>query len=228
MKSNSACSICKKDYPSKKLTIGELLRPNLLDFILKQNPDFAIDKLICTSCLDKQRSEYIIHLLKEDRKELSKLDREVARSIREHETISENIWENFEGGLRLSERISDRMAEFGGSWGFIIIFALVIAAWIIVNVYFLSKPMDPFPFILLNLALSCLAAIQAPIIMMSQKRQEDRDRLRSQYDYQINLKAELEIQHLNEKLDLLIKHQWQNLIKIQEIQTDILQEIREK
>ncbi|MEJ2066841.1 MAG: DUF1003 domain-containing protein, partial [Deltaproteobacteria bacterium] len=85
------------------------------------------------------------------------------------------------------------------------------------------KPFDPYPFILLNLVLSCLAAIQAPIIMMSQNRQEDKDRLQSQHDYLVNLKAELEIRHLHDKVDHLINNQWQRLLEIQEIQTELME-----
>ena len=101
--------------------------------------------------------------------------------------------------------------------------------WITINsVIIFGKPIDPYPFILLNLLLSCLAAIQAPIIMMSQNRQEAKDRLRSQYDYQVNLKAELEIRQLHEKMDHLLSHQWERLAQIQEIQIDLLEEIRRK
>lgn len=184
--------------------------------------------MICTICLDNNRSDYILSLFTEDRREISKLEREVAKSIKEHEMLSENILEEFDEKLPLGDRMADIVAGFGGSWRFIILFAIFLSTWIIINTYLLKRPTDPFPFILLNLILSCLAAIQAPIIMMSQNRQEDRDRIRAKHDYQINLKAELEIQHLNEKIDLLLKHQWQNLLQIQEIQTDILKEIREK
>ncbi len=108
-------------------------------------------------------------------------------------------------------------------------FATFLAIWIIVNtVVMVTHPADPYPFILLNLILSCIAAIQAPVIMMSQNRQEAKDRLRSQNDYKINLKAELEIQHLNEKLDHLLMHQWNRLAQIQEIQLDLLSEMSKK
>ncbi len=229
VKPHNTCSICGKEQPLKKLTVGELLRPKLFNFIRKQKPDFAQDNVICTACLDAKRSEYIIHLLKEDRREITHLENEVAKSIRENETLSDNLLEEFEEELTLGDQLADRVAEFGGSWKFVIIFFAFIAAWAAMNLYLLTKePFDPYPFILLNLILSCLAAIQAPIIMMSQNRQEDRDRLRAQHDYQVNLKAELEIQHLNEKIDLLLKHQWQNLMQIQQMQVDILEEIREK
>ena len=104
-----------------------------------------------------------------------------------------------------------------------------MAAWIVLNVVVLTqRPFDPYPFILLNLVLSCLAALQAPVIMMSQKRQESRDRLRSEHDYQVNLKAELEIRQLHQKFDHLLSHQWERLLEIQEIQMDLLDEVRQR
>ena len=116
--------------------------------------------------------------------------------------------------------------DFGGSWIFISLFGAFILIWIVINtVLLMVRPFDPYPFILLNLMLSCLAAVQAPIIMMSQNRQEARDRLRSESDYRVNLKAELEIRHLHEKLDHLLQHQWQRLIEIQQIQIELMNEI---
>lgn len=101
--------------------------------------------------------------------------------------------------------------------------------WVTVNTtFFLKKPFDPYPYIFLNLVLSCLAAIQAPVIMMSQNRQEEKDRLRGEYDYKVNLKAELEIRHLHEKIDHLLNSQWQRLLEIQEMQTQLMEEIAEK
>ena len=118
------------------------------------------------------------------------------------------------------------MADFGGSWTFIVSFFFVLAVWMAFNVWVASRDVfDPYPFILLNLVLSCLAAIQAPIIMMSQKRQETKDRMRSENDYRVNLKAELEIRHLHEKMDHLINRQWERLAEIQQIQLEIMQDL---
>ena len=123
--------------------------------------------------------------------------------------------------------MADRLAAFGGSWTFLGIFALVMMAWMFVNSYLLAaRPFDPYPFILLNLVLSCLAAIQAPVIMMSQNRQQARDRMGAIHDYQVNLKAELEIRHLHQKMDHLLSHQWERLVEIQEIQMELISEIR--
>jgi uncharacterized membrane protein len=122
--------------------------------------------------------------------------------------------------------VADKVADFGGSWTFIISFFIFILLWIASNVYLLlNKGFDPYPFILLNLILSCLAALQAPVIMMSQNRQEEKDRERAKKDYMINLKSELEIRMLDEKLDHLIMHQQQELIEIQKVQIEMMNDI---
>lgn len=122
--------------------------------------------------------------------------------------------------------MADKIASFGGSWKFIIIFGLFILIWIFSNIIFLlNKDFDPYPFILLNLILSCLAALQAPDIMMSQNRQEEKDRERSKQDYMVNLKSELEIRMLHEKLDHLIMHQQQELLNIQQVQVEMMEDI---
>ena len=140
--------------------------------------------------------------------------------------VSENIQDEIDEQLTVGQRIADHVATFGGSWTFIIVFFSFILLWILTNLWVVAhRPFDPYPFILLNLILSCLAAIQAPIIMMSQNRQEQKDRQRAEHDYKINLKAELEIKLLNEKMDHLLIHQNKRLLEIQEIQTDYLEDL---
>ncbi len=147
-------------------------------------------------------------------------------SLARQETLSANIDAEFERKLSFGERLSDRIADIGGSWGFICSFGGFLLLWIVANsLALLRHPFDPYPFILLNLVLSCLAAIQAPIIMMSQNRQEAKDRLRSENDYRVNLKAELEIRHLHEKIDHLLSRQWERLVEIQRIQVELLSEM---
>jgi len=128
--------------------------------------------------------------------------------------------------VTLGEKMADGLASFGGSWTFLIIFGSILFIWIGLNsILLLKKPFDPYPFFLLNLVLSCIAAVQAPVIMMSQNRQEAKDRLRSQHNYQVNLKAELEIRQLHDKIDHLLSHQWERLVEIQQIQIDLLSEL---
>jgi uncharacterized membrane protein len=168
-------------------------------------------------------------VLQEEIGELSALDQEVIESLEQHEILSSDISKQFETKLTFGQRLSDRIASFGGSWRFIILFGAVLFGWIILNaIFLLNRGFDPYPFILLNLILSCLAAIQAPIIMMSQNRAEARDRLRAENDYKINLKAELEIRHLHEKIDHLLSRQYNRLFEIQQIQIELLQELGRK
>lgn len=224
---NALCQVCKQPKPKSELLPGELVRDSLMEVILKKMPNWTPDGFICRDDLDHFRAEYVRQLLKDDRGELSALDEEVTKKWREF--MSRNINAEFEQRLTFGERLSDKIAEFGGSWRFIIIFFAILVAWIMLNAWvLLQKPFDPFPFILLNLVLSCLAAIQAPIIMMSQNRQEAKDRLRSEYDYRINLKAELEIRNLHEKIDHLLKNQWERLLEIQQIQMELMEDVSRK
>ena len=219
------CFHCKKPFPLELLTSGEVIRPAMAELIRKRDPSWTPRGLLCPVCLNLFRSEYVEDALEEERGELSRLDLEVIASLKEQETLTENLNLAFEKDLTFGERVADHVATFGGSWTFILIFFGFLVLWIVVNAAFiLTRPFDPFPYILLNLILSCLAAIQAPIILMSQNRLEARDRMRSENDYQVNLKAELEIRHLHEKIDVLVKHQWRKLLEIQEIQMDLLKE----
>lgn len=146
-------------------------------------------------------------------------------ALHKNKLISDDVNETIDETLTYGQRLADKIASFGGSWTFIIFFFCILFSWISLNLYFFRRPFDPFPFILLNLVLSCLAALQAPVIMMSQNRQEEKDRERSKHDYQVNLKAELEIRMLHEKMDHLILHQQQRLFDIQKIQIEMLSEI---
>lgn len=206
--------------------IAELTRPSLFEFIQKKVPDLDSKGFICLDDLGEFRKEYIKEVLEDELGELSALDQEVVESLHQHEILSSDIEKQFEKKLTFGERLSDQIAEFGGSWKFLISFGAVLVVWIAVNgVIVATHAFDPYPFILLNLILSCLAAVQAPVIMMSQNRAEARDRMRAENDYKINLKAELEIRHLHEKLDHLLRRQYNRLFEIQQIQIELLEEI---
>jgi uncharacterized membrane protein len=206
--------------------IADLIRPSLLEFIKKRVPDLDDKGFICLDDLGEFRKDYIKEVLEDEIGELSALDQEVVASLEQHEILSSDIEKQFLKKLTFGERLSDRIAEFGGSWKFLISFGTVLIIWIAINgVILATRAFDPYPFILLNLILSCLAAVQAPVIMMSQNRAEARDRLRAENDYKINLKAELEIRHLHEKLDHLLRRQYNRLFEIQQIQIELLEEI---
>src|SRR5258705_3361852 len=223
------CQVCKKPKSPNSGMIAELIRPSLLEFIKKKLPDLDSNGFICFDDLGEFRKDYIKEVLEDEIGELSALDQEVVESLEQHEILSSDIEKQFEQKLTFGERLSDQIASFGGSWRFIILFGVVLVLWIVLNAaLLLNRGFDPYPFILLNLILSCLAAMQAPIIMMSQNRAELRDRLRSENDYKINLKAELEIRHLHEKIDHLLRRQYNRLFEIQQIQIELLEEIGRK
>jgi len=224
-----ACAITGRQRPRKDLVRLDDLRPALAERIRADHAGLADDALIDRSEVNRYRSVYVEDILRQEHGEFSELDREVAESIAKQDTIAENIEDDFLEQRTLGQRLSDGLANFGGSWTFLISFGAFLFVWMAISVVMgEAKSFDPYPFILLNLVLSCLAAIQAPIIMMSQKRQEAKDRLRSRNDYQVNLKAELEIRHLHEKLDHLITKQWQRLAEIQQIQLEMLQDSRRR
>lgn len=165
-------------------------------------------------------------LLATENEQLQKLNEIVQKAIEEEKLLSDKLLEFEDRDPPFVSRLADMVAGFGGSWKFIITFALFMFIWIVINVYLLSKSFDPFPFILLNLLLSALAALQAPIIMMSQNRKEEKDRQRAVNDYMINLKAEIEIRNLHGKLDLLMTEQMKTLFEIQNTQVDLMEEIK--
>ena len=165
-------------------------------------------------------------LLDTENDQQKKLNDIVQKAIDEEKFISDKLLEFEDKHLSLSSRIADKVSSFGGSWRFIILFGLFMLLWILINIYLLTKPFDPFPFILLNLILSTSAAIQAPVIMMSQNRKEEKDRQRSINDYLVNLKAEIEVRNLHQKLDLLMSEQMKTLFEIQQVQMKLMEEIR--
>ena len=223
------CSICDKQLPVTEMTAGALVRNAVVQVIKAEHPEWSVEGYLCRTDLSRYRDKYVQQLLESEKGELTSLEQEVVDSILAQQVLTTNVDAEFEQEWSFGERLADRIASFGGSWSFLILFAIFIAAWIVMNsILFFNRQVDPYPFILLNLLLSCLAAIQAPIIMMSQNRQEAKDRLRSQHDYQVNLKAELEIRHLHEKIDHLLSRQWERLVKIQEIQLDMLAELEQK
>ena len=202
------------------------MRGSVLELARREKPQLGPTEFVCSEDLNRYRAAHIEQLLEEEKGELSALEEQVLESIKEHDILTENVNEQFEQAMTFGDKLSDKIAEFGGSWRFILSFLGVLVGWIVLNAVFLArKPFDPYPFILLNLVLSCIAALQAPVIMMSQNRQELKDRLRSENDYRINLKAELEVRILNERVEHLLKRQWQRLLEIQEIQTELMREI---
>lgn len=219
------CHVCGKEFPNSELYGHSLVRPGLGRLIDAAHPGWAEGKSICRADFADARRAYVEKLLEDERGELGALERQVLEALDSRQLVSQNVAQVAEDRMELGDRIADRVAEFGGSWTFILGFMFVLVVWMGVNVFhILQAEFDPYPFILLNLVLSTLAAMQAPIIMMSQRRQEEKDRVRAENDYRINLKAELEIRQLHEKIDHQLAHQWEKLTELQEIQTDLLEE----
>ncbi len=218
--------ISKQEIPAGEDVKAQEIRVGIFNLIKSEHPDFNTDSYITLAELNQYRRLYLTSLIIQEKGELAIIDEDVMDAIKNNAILSENIQEEIETELSFGEKIADKVATFGGSWTFIIAFFSFILIWMMVNIFILaSKPFDPYPFILLNLILSCLAAIQAPIIMMSQNRREQKDRQRGEHDYKINLKAELEIKLLSEKIDHLLVHQNKKLLEIQEVQTDYLEDL---
>ena len=221
------CGVCDGSFPRRQLLPVETVRPQLAERLDRRRADWTRTGFVCRNDVDEARRDYVQELLGHERGELSALEHAVVDSLARQEMLATDSDASFDVTQSVGDRLADRVASFGGSWTFIIGFGLVIAAWVGANTVPLlfAEHFDPYPFILLNLVLSCLAAIQAPLIMMSQRRQEAKDRLRSQNDYRVNLKAELEIRHLHEKLDHLLIRQWERLTEIQQVQLELMEDI---
>jgi len=218
--------LSNKEYPVSEKVSARTIRHSVLDLIQKENPQFTHDSYLSVDELNTYREKSISDYLAKEIGELTDLEKAVLASIKEDTILTDQVEGEERKALTQGQRISDHVASFGGSWTFIILFCLFIFLWIITNVYwFLNKGFDPYPFIFLNLILSCVAALQAPVIMMSQNRQEEKDRDRAKKDYMINLKSELEIRTIHEKIDHFVMDQQLELLELQKVQIEMMDEI---
>ena len=214
-----------KEFPENEKISAKNIRQSLLHFINKTHPNFSKSCFLSIEEMNDYREKYISEFLNKKLGKLTEVEKQVIQSVSKNTMISTEVEED-EQEITFGQKLADKVAEFGGSWGFIIFFMSFLVVWILLNVFWLSNHgFDPYPFILLNLISSCIAAIQAPVIMMSQNRQEEKDRERAKKDYKINLKSELEIRELHEKIDHLIIHYQQDLLEIQKTQIDLLENI---
>jgi uncharacterized membrane protein len=220
------CQICGHAKDIRRMAPGASVHHNIEDVIREQKPDWSESGFICIPCLNRFRTEFARVQMSRERDELTKLEHEVIESLHANESVVEDMNAEFDSNLTFGERLADRVASFGGSWTFILIFFAALATWVTINsVYWLYHPFDPYPFILLNLVMSLLASIQAPIIMMSQNRAGARDRLQAENDFKVNLKAEIEVRALTEKIDQLLHNQWARMMEIQQIQMEMLEDL---
>lgn len=218
--------ISNKEFPVSEKVSAKTVRHSVLDLIQKDHPEFSHESYLTLSELNSYREKAITDYLTKEIGELTELEKTVLTSVTNNDTLTDKLEDDESQVLTTGQRIADKVASFGGSWTFIISFGVFIFVWITLNIVWLvNKGFDPYPFILLNLILSCLAALQAPVIMMSQNRQEEKDRERAKKDYMINLKSELEIRTLHEKMDHFIMDQQQELLEIQKVQIDMMNDI---
>lgn len=218
--------LSEKTFPVSQKVSGGSIRKSILSLIQQEHPGFDESKAIALDEYNVYREKYIGEYLVQQSGELTELEKTVLKSINDKSLLTDKLDGDDMQDLTFGQKIADQVATFGGSWRFIIIFGIFLFVWISGNIVWLAnKGFDPYPFILLNLILSCLAAIQAPVIMMSQNRQEEKDRDRAKKDYMINLKSELEIRTLHEKIDHLIIHQQLELLEIQKVQIEMMNDI---
>lgn len=216
------------EQAEKFYRINELDK-DLRQFILKTDQNLTLQSTVSYTSLLNFRIQYINQMLTKEISTSKRFDHELKHKIRTEQIHIKNVNDSLKTKETFGQRVADGIAKFGGSWTFIIIFLLILAGWITLNTLPLFfQPFDKFPYILLNLALSCLAAIQAPIILMSQNRQADRDRVEADNDYEVNVKSEVEIHLLHEKIDYLMETKWQHLVELQQLQIEILQELIEQ
>jgi len=218
--------ISGKEFPGSEKVSARTIRHSILDLIRKDYPQFSHDSHLARTELNHYRTSAVTDYLKNEVGELSDLEKKVLHSVTSNQTLTDKLDDVDEKKTTFGQRVADKVATFGGSWTFILSFGGFLVVWIAINILWLSnKGFDPYPFILLNLILSCIAALQAPVIMMSQNRQEEKDRERAKKDYMVNLKSELEIRTLNEKIDHFIMDQQQEFMELQKAQMDIMKEI---
>ena len=220
--------IAMNKQKKNNVQVNELDR-NLQEFILTSNENLSVQSFLSSTDLLNFRIQHINYMLEKEVPISKQFDHELKHKIRTEQIQIKNVNDALKIKETFGQRVADGIAKFGGSWTFIILFVLVLATWITLNTLPLFfEPFDKFPYILLNLALSCLAAIQAPIILMSQNRQSDRDRVEADNDYEVNVKSEVEIQLLHEKIDYLMETKWQHLVELQQLQIELLQKIAKK
>src|SRR5881296_3995417 len=224
-----SCSLCGNLVEGRSLASPQKLENRIIDLIRQERPDWEAKRGICQNCLEQYRAKKFIGYLEAEYQKLSELEHAVVSKVTRRGRVSKLVHQDMETQMTFGERVADKVAQFGGSWGFIGLFGAILLAWMAVNAWVLARhPFDPYPFILLNLVLSTLAALQAPVIMMSQNRQAEKDRLQATQDYQINLMAEIEIRDLHDKMDGLRYKQWHELWHMQQRQLELLEHLHKE
>jgi uncharacterized membrane protein len=221
------CQLCGTDKNRQHAVAGALVQPNIETLIRKRKPDWSAEGFVCIPCLNHFRAQFVREEMEKERGDLSAIERDVIESMHKQETVVEDLNRAFDESLSFGDRLADRVATVGGSWAFVSTFGAFLFIWVVINtIVLVTGAFDPYPFILLNLFLSTIAALQAPVIMMSQNRSAARDRQQAENDFRTNLKAELEIRAIGQKLDELLHNHWARLMEIQEMQMQMMQDAR--
>jgi len=221
----ATCSVCGASVETRHLVNPQKMEEGLVRLIEKDHPQWDGKRGVCPQCREKFRAKKFLGYLEDEYQKISDMERNLVNKIARRGRVSKEVNEEYTEKMSLGDRIADRVAQFGGSWTFILIFGSVLVTWMIINSVqlLLNRPFDPYPFILLNLVLSTVAALQAPVIMMSQNRQSAKDRLHAEHDYEVNLMAEMEIRDLHDKLDSLRYKQWHELWQMQQRQLEVME-----
>jgi uncharacterized membrane protein len=223
------CSLCGSSVEPRQMVAAQKLDRQTFDLIKKDRPEWEGKRGVCNNCLEQYRAKKFLGYLEAEYEKISSLEESLVSKLARRGRVAKLVNEEFEKQMTFGQHLADRVAHFGGSWTFIGIFAGILLGWIAINVWLLAaKPFDPYPFILLNLVLSCLAALQAPVIMMSQNRQAEKDRMEAKQDYEINLMAELEIRDLHDKVDALRYKQWHELWHMEQRQLELLEHLHKE
>ena len=223
------CSLCGNTVEAREMVAAQKLDNHTIELIKKDRPEWEGKRGICQSCQEQYRAKKFLGYLEAEFEKISALEESLVSKLARRGRVAKLVSDEFEAQMTLGQRLADRVAHFGGSWTFIAIFAGILFVWMGINVWVMAaKPFDPYPFILLNLVLSTLAALQAPVIMMSQNRQAEKDRMEAKQDYEINLMAELEIRDLHDKMDALRYKQWHELWHMQQRQLELLEHLHKE
>lgn len=223
---NQVCVICGQHFSASEGLFLRDLNDTLKQEVFNRALSARNSSFVCLKDLQQIRLENMQSIIDQDLEKDRKMNAELQKELASDHYVIRNLNDTADGQLTRGQRMADAVAKFGGSWGFIISFAVILVVWMTINVVHLfGVNFDPYPFILLNLFLSCVAAIQAPIIMMSQNRQAERDRFDAENDYRTNTKSEMEIRILHKKIDQMNEVQWPHILDIEKMQIEDMSEI---
>ncbi|MFZ0005413.1 MAG: DUF1003 domain-containing protein [Methanoregula sp.] len=223
------CRICGGQKRKDDLVPAERIPASIVECITKEYPEWSPEGYICQADLDRFMIQYARDVVEQEKNSYVSLEGTINGNIRVEDHLPKNDNVEYEKTMTFGERVSDALAGFAGSWTFLLVFAGLLFLWVCLNSYILiARPFDPYPYILLNLVLSVLAAVQAPVIIMSQNRQEVRDRLHAERDFQVSIHTDAEIHRLHKKIDFLMTNQGQKILEIQNIQLELIEELLRK